>query len=148
MVFEQVDLVDVQKSAVRLRQQAWLKSFFAVDQCAFDIQCADNAILCGAQRQVDDRYGHSCGVGRVFGFAAPITKPGSGRMRVAVVGAVAHHINLWEQGGKRTNGGGFSRAPFAEHQHTANAGVHRSDSQRPAHIVLSDYGGKRISDAH
>jgi hypothetical protein len=52
MVVEQVDLVDVQKTPVRLGQQAGRKLLDALREGFFQIERAHNAVFCGAQWQV------------------------------------------------------------------------------------------------
>jgi hypothetical protein len=56
-------------------QQAGLEFLFAMGECALKIECADDAILCGTERQVDHRhfglYGLALGAGgeaRRLGF--------------------------------------------------------------------------------
>ena len=62
MVVEQVDLVDVQKAAVRARQQPGLEGLDALRQRALEVERADDAVLGGAQRQVDHRHRHQVGL--------------------------------------------------------------------------------------
>ncbi len=54
MVLKQVCLVDIKKSAICLGQQSGLEAFLAIRQRAFEIKRADDAILGGAEREVDD----------------------------------------------------------------------------------------------
>ena len=54
VVVEQVDLVDVEDPAVRLRQQARLERLLAGGQRTRDVDRAGDAILGGVQGQVDD----------------------------------------------------------------------------------------------
>ena len=56
MVFEQIDLVDVEKAAVGSRQQARLERLLAARQRAFQIERADHAVLGRAERQIDHRH--------------------------------------------------------------------------------------------
>ncbi len=57
MVLEQVHLVDVQKAAMRAREQARLERLHAVRERAFEIERADDAVLGRAERQVDHGHG-------------------------------------------------------------------------------------------
>ena len=56
VVFEQVDLVDVEKAAMGARQQAGLEGLVALRQRALEIERADDAVFGGAERQVDHRH--------------------------------------------------------------------------------------------
>ena len=56
VVLEQVDLVDVEKAAIGAGQQAGLERLLAVRQRALEVERADDAVLGGAQRQVDHRH--------------------------------------------------------------------------------------------
>ena len=62
MVFQQIDLVDVQKPPVGLRQQAGGKFLHALRQGFFQIERADHAVFGCAQRQVN--HGHRALQGR------------------------------------------------------------------------------------
>ena len=55
MVFQQIDLVDVQKAPVGLRQQAGRKFLHALRQGFFQIERADHAVFGCAQRQIHHR---------------------------------------------------------------------------------------------
>jgi hypothetical protein len=59
VVLEQVDLVDVEKAAMRAGQQPGLEGLLAMRQRALEIERADDAILRRAERQVDDGTGTS-----------------------------------------------------------------------------------------
>ena len=59
MVLEQIDLVDIEKAAIGLREQARLEGFFAMRERALEIERADDAILGRAQRQIDDGNGRA-----------------------------------------------------------------------------------------
>ena len=54
VVFEKVDLIDIQESAIGFCQQAGLKGLFALGQGALQVQGTDHAILRRAQGQVYD----------------------------------------------------------------------------------------------
>ena len=45
MIVEQVDLIDVQKATIGLRQQAWLEAPLALGQRMLQIERADHAIF-------------------------------------------------------------------------------------------------------
>src|SRR5690606_17344428 len=57
MVFEEVDLVYKEVAAVRAREQSGFVGLLAAGQRAFEIERADDAVLGGAQWQVDDGNG-------------------------------------------------------------------------------------------
>ena len=69
VVLQQIHFVDIQKTAIRLRQETGLKRFLTVDERTLNIQRADHAVFCGAQRQVDDGDGDGFGIRRIRGFA-------------------------------------------------------------------------------
>ncbi|MCY1493360.1 hypothetical protein D9M68_271960 [compost metagenome] len=76
-VGEQVDLVDVQHAAVGARQQAGLEGDGAALQRGLQVQRAEQLLLAGAQRQVDEaavrqQLGQSPGAGRLGGAARPL----------------------------------------------------------------------------
>ena len=55
VVIQQVDFVDVEQTAVRSRQHAWLKMALALLNRAFDVERANHAVFCGRNWQVDER---------------------------------------------------------------------------------------------
>ena len=46
VVLQQIHFVDIQEATIRLCQETWLKRFLAVDECALNIQSADDAVFC------------------------------------------------------------------------------------------------------
>ena len=54
VVFQQVDLVDVQKAAVGAGQQPGFENFLS-GQRAFQVEGTDDTVFGGAEGQVDDR---------------------------------------------------------------------------------------------
>ena len=144
VVFQQVDLVDVEKAAVRLGQQAGLKRLHALRQGALQIQRTDHAVFGGAQRQVDHGHRNEVGLGRAargpqrgaFGAAA------SGLGRIAAVAAALHRFHLGQQRGQGAHRGRFAGAPVAQHQNAADAGVDGGNQDRRLHLFLADDGRK------
>ena len=55
VVVQQVDLIDVQHTAVRARQQTRRERVLTVAQHPLQIQRPDHPVLCGADRQLDKR---------------------------------------------------------------------------------------------
>ena len=166
MVLEQVDLVDVEKAAVGLREQARLEALFAVGERALEVQRADHAVFGRPERQVDDgrrasarSSAPSCAL-RPCAPCAPalvpfglVTSPGRrgrgrGRRRLAIVGAALDRLDLGQQRGERPDRGRFSRSPVAEREDAADARIDGRDQEGGLHVLLADDCGKRIRLSH
>ena len=139
MVLEEVDLIDVEKSAIGACQKSGLEGLHALRQGAFQIERADDPILGHTERHVDhgDRNGpvlERAGGGPFPALGAPRVRIG-GITRVAAADDGAHGR---QQCGQRANGRGFTRTPVAEHQHPADTRVDGRANQRKFHVVLAD----------
>ena len=56
VILEQIHFVDVEKAAMRAREQAGLERLHALRERALEVERADDAVLGGAERQVDHRH--------------------------------------------------------------------------------------------
>lgn len=137
MVLEQIDLVDIQVSAMRAGEQPRLERLLATPQCAFEIERAEHPVLGRAQRQVDKRHRHLGGLARAALVGAAIRFLGR-----AIVAAPGNRHHRRQQRGQRPCGGGLAGAAIAEHHNPANARIDRADQQGTLHFVLADDGRK------
>jgi hypothetical protein len=167
VVVQQVDLVDVQHSAVGVGEQARLVGPDPVGQRALQVQRSDEPVLGGADGQLDEprRAGvHARGrqqrqpvapahlrVGPVVADAPralvrPVRAARVRDGRVAGEPAVGHHRHGGQQRGQRAHRRRLRRALLPAHQHPAHAGVHGVEQQRQAQVVVADDGGEREPD--
>ena len=106
VVFEQVDLVDVQKAPVRLGQQSRRKRFDALRQGLLQVERTDHPVFGRAQGQVD--HGHGAGDGFDFfaGFEAGAgLAAGVFVFGVAAISAALDHLDGGQQVGQCPDGG-------------------------------------------
>lgn len=140
MIFEEIDLVDVEVAAMRAREESGLVGFFAAGEGAFEIECADDPIFGGAEREVNDR--DRCFVCTKFfagGFAgeAVVAFPAFG-VRVASVAAARDHGHGREEGGEGADGGGLSGPAMSEDENPTYSRVDRGQQDGPLHLILPD----------
>ena len=90
MILEQIDFVDVQKTAIRLCKQARFKRLFTRAQRSFEIKRTDHSILGRTKRQVNKRHCHLLAIVRAIITAAP--RPCAARAAISnpSVGAAPH----------------------------------------------------------
>ena len=103
MVLQQVDLVDVEEAAIGARQQAGLEGLDAGRQRPLQIERTNDPILCGTQRQVDDRDRDRYTFGPCRLLSA-VAAPRRRQVRVAVVAATGESLQRRQQGGESTHG--------------------------------------------
>ncbi len=127
MILEQIDLVDIEKAAMRARQQTGLERLDAGRQRALEIERADDAVLGRTQRQIDEGD-RDLRPGRAW--SAILIPPLARGDRRQKRGERAHRRRL-------------ARPPIAEHHHPADPRIDRGDQQRLLHLVLADDRGKR-----
>jgi len=149
MVFEQIDLVDVQEASVSPSQKPRLECFHALGESPFEVERTDHPVLGGAERQIDDRHRRflvlqraACGAGLALGAVA---RRGSG---IAIVAAACHDAHGWQKSRKRAHGRGLAAPPIAENQDAADARVDCRGQNRKLHIVLADDRRKRKGGRH
>ena len=145
MVFEQVDFVDIEKTAIGLGEQAGFKALFARGQCTFEIEAADNAIFRGAQRQINE--GHGAFLDVLAGAFSAAFDAGAAIIGGTFVAAAGHDLHWRQQAGQRAHGGGFAGAAIAEHHHAAQPRFHGGEQQRLLHLGLANNGGERKRSA-
>ena len=133
MVLQQVDLVDVEEAPVGAGQQPGLERLLTLGQRPLEVERADDAVLGGAQRQIDHRHRRRDALDRRTARCARQSGH-SGRIgrRIAVVAAARHDLHRRQQGRQRPDRGRFAGAPVAEHQHAADRVDRRPRSAAPA----------------
>ena len=87
VVVQQIDLVDIEHTAVRARQQARRERVLAVAQDLLQVQRADDAVLGGTDRQLDQR-------GAVHRGQHLRKAPHGGRLRSALLPTDQHAADL------------------------------------------------------
>ena len=138
MIFKQVHLIDVEKSAVGPRQQARLERFLAARQRALQIERADHAVLRRAKRQIDHRHGHELRL--ELGFLAARAAIAAMRdivVGIALIAAADDRLHLRQQHSQSAHRGGFAGAAVAECQNAAHLRIDCRDRQRKLHLVLT-----------
>ena len=145
MVFEQVDFVDIEKTAIGLGEQAGFKALFARGQCTFEIEAADDAVFGGAQRQIHE--GHGAFLDMLAGALAATFDAGAAIIGGAFVAAAGHNLHWRQQAGQRAHGGGFAGATIAEHHDTAQPRFHGCQQKCLLHLGLANNGGERKGGA-
>ena len=124
-------------------KQPRLERLDALGQRLFEVERADDAILGGAERQVDDGHRHLHG----FQRAGPGAAIGAQRGFVAGVAAVAaalDGLHFRQQRAERADRGRLAGASVAEDEDATDRRVDGGDQDAELHVVLSDNGGKRI----
>ena len=143
VVFQQVDLIDVEKATVGLGQQPWLKDLLATGHEPLEVERTQNAIFGGAQGEVHHRHGDAFGA-RLGFRAARATGAGwaqaRGRIRWALVWAAGHHLDGGQHGRQCSHGGGLARAAIAEDEHATNEWVGGCKQQAELHFLLGHHG--------
>ena len=144
MVFQQVDLVDVEKSTVRLREQTRREMATAFGECALDVQRADDAVFGCTEGQVHYRHRQAAHWRLALRMTRPaVMAPVARRLRIAVIDAICDDLHRRQQRRERTDRGRLAGATVAEQQHPADVAIHRRRLQRQFHLFLTDDGGER-----
>ncbi len=136
MVFEQVDFVDVEETAIGLGEQTGFEALFAGGQRAFEIERADDAIFGGAKRQIDK--GHRDFGDLLAGAGAAIIGARGGIGGRAAIAAAGDDLHRRQQGGERAHRGRFAGAAIAEDHDAAQARFDSGHQQRLFHFGLAD----------
>ncbi len=139
VVVEKIDLVDVKNVAIGLGEDPWFKAPGAGAQRGLDVDRADDAILGGVDRQLDDA--HPALVRRQHAGVVE-TNPALGAKGLAVVWiapemAAFDHVVLRQQPGKRPHGGRLASALLAADEHPADRGHDGVEDQGQLHRVLA-----------
>ena len=114
MVGQEVDLVDVEDAPVGGGQQPRPEAGAAFEEGALEVQGADDAVLGGADGQLDER-----------------------RRRAAAAGRTGH------EGGQRPGGGRLPRPLLAPDEDAAELRVDGVEEEGELEVVLPDDGGER-----
>ena len=149
VILEQVDLVDVEKAAVRAGEEAWLEGAHALGQRALEIERPDDAILGRAERQVDDRY-RSLVLGKFAGLRADaaVIAVVAGLRRIAAVAAAGDDLHRRQQRRECANSRGLAGTAVAKHEHTADRRIDGSGEQRQFHFLLGHDRRERKNLTH
>jgi len=147
MVIQQVDLVDVQYAPVGLGEQAGLERLNALGERLLDVDGATDAVLGGAEGQVD--HGDLGGGDREAGVPtqhplADLRPHHLWVVRVGVEGVADDDADVREQVDEGAHGGGLARAPVAHDHHAADLGVDDVEQQAELHLVLPHDGRERV----
>ena len=152
MILEQIHFVDVEKTAVRARQQSGLERLLAIAQRFLDIERADHAILSGAEWQVDDRHTLLChrqlAARDVESTFPAFVAARAIRRRVAAIATPLHRLHAWQERRQRTDDGRFSRAAISKDKDAAHGRIDGRNEERQLHLLLTDNCTERKSNAH
>ncbi len=149
MVLQQIDFIDIQKSAICARQQARFKRFFAACQRTLKIQRTNHAIFSSPQRQIDHRHGDQRAFRLVLSiFLAAIITPFAISYRITTVVAAFDHANPRQQCSECPHCRRLAGAAITEHQHPADRRINRGNQQGHLHFVLTDNRGERKRRRH
>ncbi len=123
MVVQQIDFVDIEKTAVSRRQNAGVETALAFLNSRFDIQRTHHAVFGSGNGQVHEGRAAQCDRQLFAAFYAltALGAPGFRMVRVAGKAAVFYHPHLRQQGSQSTRGRRFGRAAFAADQYTTDA---------------------------
>src|SRR6185436_12588960 len=140
VVGQQVDLVDVEDSAVCGGQQTGLEGADAFGQCLFQVEGSDYPVLGGTHRQLDQPGGmrarHRVGMWAVR--AARFD-----RVRGASEAASAHYRHLGQQGSKAAYGRRLGGSLLAADQYAADHRGYSVQDEGQLHGVRTDDRGER-----
>ncbi len=102
MIVEQIDFVDIKYATICRRQDARLEVTLAFLDRLFDVQRTYNAVLGGADRQIDEWGRKERGRQFALAFKALSTFVAIqvGPLRVTVEAAALHHFDFGQQGGQ------------------------------------------------
>mmetsp|Transcript_48527 Transcript_48527/g.156684 ORF Transcript_48527/g.156684 Transcript_48527/m.156684 type:complete len:479 (-) Transcript_48527:12-1448(-) len=145
VIIQEVDLVNVQDAAVRPRQEARLERLLALGQGLLDVDGATDAVLGGAQRQVDHRHlpladRKDISPGRpVSDLVAHVL----GLRWRGVVGVVGHTVDLGQEVDERTDGRRLACATVSQDHHAADLRVDDVQDKRQLHLRLPHDGRER-----
>ena len=144
VVVQQVHLVDVEHAAVRRGQQPGLEGLDPLGQRPLQVQRADDPVLGGADRQLDQP-------GRPLARPPPAVRPVRalrvGRRRVAGEPAAVHHRDRRQQPRPARAPSSTSRCPSRRGPAPRrSAGETALSSSAEPQVVHPDDGGERVSD--
>ena len=141
MVVQEVDLVDIEQTTVRLGEQPRLESRFTVTEGLAEVEGADDAILGGTHREFDQASwaGRRCGVG-----VWPVGAVGGGRPWVAAEATSVDDRLAGQDLGQSAHHRGLRGALLAAHEHAADLGGDRGEDEGEGHLVGTDDGGEGV----
>jgi hypothetical protein len=140
MVFEEIDLVDIEVAAMRAGEEAGLVGFFTAREGAFQVECADDPIFGGAEREINDGDGSLMGselFAGCFAGEAVVAFPAFGEW-IASVAAARDDGHGREESGEGADGGGLGGAAMPEDENPTYRRVDRGQQDGPLHLILPD----------
>ena len=146
VVIEQVDFVDIQNVAIRLRQHARLEAALAALDRGLDVDGANYPVFRGIDRQLNDSHPPTAS-GKRLTPSQPvlaIRAEGLRGVRVAPVRTVSDNGKLREQSSECTHRRGLPCALFAANEHAANRRMDGVQDEGKLHLVLPDNRAERI----
>ncbi|MHB1323032.1 MAG: hypothetical protein ACYCXZ_01635 [Coriobacteriia bacterium] len=148
MIVEQVDLIDVKKPAVGIGEQTCLEPTLPVLERGLQIDRADEAVLRGRDRKVDELRATPLLGQRPPRSPLPALRAHVGDDRwVAAETASLGHIDLGKDPAQGTDRRGLRGALVAPDQHAAHPGVDGVDEKRELEVFLPHDRAERIRQA-
>jgi hypothetical protein len=145
VVVQQVDLVDVQQAAMRVRQQPGVVLGDAVGQRPAQVQRAHDPVLGRADGQLDEP-GRAGGAGG--GGVRSVGAAGIRLVRVAGEAAARDHRDVREQRRERADHRRLGGALLAAHEHPAHVRRDRRQDEREREVVGTDDRAEREMLVH
>ena len=147
VVVQQVDLVDVEHAAVRGGQQARLEGLHALGQRPLDVERADEPVLGGADRQLDQP--RRAGRAPAPGVVRPVRAGRVGRGRVAGEAAAGDDVDRRAAAPASARTAVDLAVPFSPRTSTPpTAGRDGVEQQREPQVVHPDDGGEGVRGVH
>src|SRR5690606_39388629 len=146
VVRQQVDLVDVEQTAVGSGQQAGLELHDALTEGLVQLQRAGDPVVAGTGGEFDKPYGTGDDVG-----VRPERAVGGNLVGIVWVDGEAVALvdgHRWEDFGETTDRRRFRRALLAAYQDAADEGIDRGECQGECLVFGADDGGKWLQLWH
>jgi hypothetical protein len=144
VVAEQVDLVDVEQAAVRRGEQAGLEGAHALGERALQVQGAEQAVLAGADRQLDEAAAPRADGGvTVLARVRAVRAGRVGGGRVAGEAAAVDDVDRRQQRGERADRRRLRRPLLAADEDAAHVGGDGVEQEGGAQVVHADDGRQR-----
>ena len=145
VVVQQVDLVDIEDTAVDRREDARIDGYHPLTDRPLHVDGAHHPVFGHSEREVDDADSPAirlqllaCSLLLSTGIA-----DASVAGRIATVWAAPDHVDLGEHAGKRPDRGGLGRPFLAADEYAADSRVDGIEDECAFHYLLADDGGER-----
>mmetsp|Transcript_68807 Transcript_68807/g.108484 ORF Transcript_68807/g.108484 Transcript_68807/m.108484 type:complete len:239 (-) Transcript_68807:226-942(-) len=146
VVVQQIHLIHVQNPSVRFREQPGFESLLTLGQGLLDVNGTTNAVLCGAQRQIN--HGHLLVLQRqVFPSCLAISHLLAHDfllLRRGVVGVIGDTGDLGQQIHQGSDCRSLASPTIAHDHDSTNLGINDVQDQGQLHFRLSHDGGEWI----